>query len=287
MIVKYPEFKSDAQKFDWLIKNESMLIDQLKSTNKTSDVFFAVMPVEHKDNANKAEGDNQETNAVSNKIKVKVIINTTGLLDSHSDVHIPGIWKKYLKEAKKHYLVNQHRFNFEGILSDEVKAYTEEFTWKELGYDYEGTTEALVYETVLDLDSVWIDSPENKKLYNLYKSGKVNNHSVGMRYMKLYMCINSTDADYAEKKDNWDKYFPYVANKEDALQNKFFWAVTEAKAIEGSAVLRGSNFATNTISVEEIKNEEAEVITSDTNKNEPSHDTQTDEPKLFINPNLI
>ncbi|UYW01788.1 hypothetical protein K5I29_02365 [Flavobacterium agricola] len=285
MIIKYPEFRSDKEKFNWLIKHENLIVDQLKSTEKKCDVFFAIVPETSKEDVNKEEGKPEPTD--SSKIKVKVIINTTGLLDSHSDVHIPGLWKKHLKEAKKHYLVNQHRFNFEGILADDVQAYTEEFSWKELGYEYEGTTEALVYEAVLDLEGPWIDSQENKKIYNLYKAGKINNHSVGMRYIKMYLCVNSTDPEYAARKDNWDKYFPNVANKEDVEARGFFWAITEAKAIEGSAVVRGSNWVTNTVSVEEIKNEEAEVITSDTNKIEPSHDTPIQEPKTFINPNIF
>jgi hypothetical protein len=40
-----------------------------------------------------------------------------------------------------------------------------------------------------------------------------------------------------------------VANKSDIESEGYFWAVTEAKIIEGSAVLKGSNYATPTISV--------------------------------------
>jgi len=49
----------------------------------------------------------------------------------------------------------------------------------------------------------------------------------------------------------------------------FFWAVTEAKNIEGSAVVKGSNFVTPTFSVQETKCQPF----SDTDE-EPSSDTR-------------
>lgn len=83
--------------------------------------------------------------------------------------------------------------------------------------------------------------------------------------------------DYPEEKKNWDKFYPMIANKEDV--GKYFFAVTEAKIIEGSAVTRASNPATPTESVQEIKEIEAEAITS---KNEPTIVTQTSKQNLFI-----
>jgi predicted flavoprotein YhiN len=72
--------------------------------------------------------------------------------------------------------------------------------------------------------------------------------------------VNTSDKYYAEEKANWDKYFPFVANKE-AIVDDHFWAVTEAKIIEGSAVLKGSNYATPTISITVPKNIEPDLST--------------------------
>jgi hypothetical protein len=272
-----------TEQLKWLYENRKELMVQRKSILKEADSVSCIsFAVNEKGERMKAEDIPQETA----KIKVKVIINTTGLMDSHFDVHIPGLWKKSLYESKIFYLVNQHRFNFDGILSDDVKAYTQDMSWKELDFaEFEGETQALVFDAVLDKDSYWFESAENRKLFNLYKSGKVRNHSVGMRYIKDFMCINS-DA-YPEEKKNWDKYFPYVANKEYAEKMNFFFAVTEAKIIEGSAVVRGSNYATPTQEVTQIKDidTEAESITP---VPEPSNnDTQTEQQKSFINPNLL
>ena len=70
-----------------------------------------------------------------------------------------------------------------------------------------------------------------------------------MRYMEFWLAVN--DNEYKEEFETWEKYFNVIANKEDALNNGFFWAVTMGKNIEGSAVVRGANFATPTLHVEE------------------------------------
>ena len=49
----------------------------------------------------------QEKSIVSTdatKIKVKAIINTTNLYDSHQDVHIKGLWKKIATRKKEKYI---------------------------------------------------------------------------------------------------------------------------------------------------------------------------------------
>ena len=82
-------------------------------------------------------------------------------------------------------------------------------------------------------------------MFERYKNKKVKNHSVGMQYVKLMLAINSDD--YPTEKEIWDKYYPAIANKKAADDAGFFWAIKEAKALEGSAVPLGSNFATPTL----------------------------------------
>ena len=65
-----------------------------------------------------------------------------------------------------------------------------------------------------------------------------------MQYVKLALAIN--DEDYETELAVWDKYYDKIANKNVADNTGYFWAVTEAKAIEGSAVPIGSNQATPT-----------------------------------------
>jgi hypothetical protein len=84
-------------------------------------------------------------------------------------------------------------------------------------------------------------------MFEQYKNGWVENHSVGMQYVDYQVCINSGEEWAKPYKENWDKYYPLIVNKEDADATGYFWAILEAKLIEGSAVLMGSNWVTPTL----------------------------------------
>ena len=90
-------------------------------------------------------------------------------------------------------------------------------------------------------------------MFEQYAKGYVKEHSAGLRYVQLELAINSEAEWDKEEKAIWDKYYPLIANKEAADELGYFWAVIEQKIIEGSAVVRGSNFATPTLSVEPVQ----------------------------------
>lgn len=95
-----------------------------------------------------------------------------------------------------------------------------------------------------------------------------------MRYVKLVLCINS-DAEWnKEEKENWDNYINEVINRKEAEVYGYFWAVTEAKAMEGSAVVFGSNPITPTL---QVKNDNEPGKSTQSHKEEPSNDTQIKE----------
>jgi hypothetical protein len=256
------EFATKEELFKALRENKNTLIAQKKMTLKESDSIVYYIEVEdNKGAAKKADSNNY--NEDINKLKAKLVINTTNLLDSHGDVHLKGIWNKSVKEQKNILLLQEHRMTFDHIISDDVTASVKSMTWKSLGYDFDGSTEALVFETN-------IDKSRNEFMFTQYAKGYVREHSVGMRYVKIDLAINSESKWDAEYKEIWDKYYPEISNKELADERGYFWAVTEAKAVEGSAVVKGSNFATPTISIEAVEDT--------SNKNdEPSQDTQLKE----------
>ena len=203
-------------------------------------ISFVVSAINEKGEAAKADGDN--TLLEKDVLAVELVINTTNLYDSHGDVHIDGLWKKTLKEQRNLYLLQEHKMAFANIISDDVKATAKTMDWSKLGYPYEGQTQALVFNTS-------IEKKRNPFMFEQYARGYVKNHSVGMRYVQLELAINSESEWDKEEKAVWDKYYPSIANKEDVDERGYFWAVTEAKLVEGSAVPLGSNFATPTISV--------------------------------------
>jgi hypothetical protein len=253
-----PKFQNNEDLFDFLQKNKSALIAEKCHRVKEAD---AVEVSGVSGSAIKAAAPRPGS---TDTIQVKAIINTTKIMDSHGDVHIDGLWTKSLKENKMIYLLQEHVMSYKNIISDEVKATAETMSWKELGINYKGETQALVFDATVKRE-------DNEYMFGKYANGKVKNHSVGMRYVKMALAINSDDDKYATEKAVWDKYAPEIVNIKDAEAQGYFWAVTEAKVVEGSAVPIGSNRATPTYSVESKEDNAAGDHTA--GKQEPSADT--------------
>jgi len=258
------------QEIEYVFKNKELILSQKKNTIKHSDVVMNTLKAESTGEQVTTKAENDNSNEDLTSFKAKLVINTTNLIDSHMDCHIPNIWAKSLKEIGTFFLLQEHDMSFDKIIADSVndglKAMTESISWKKLGFNYSGETQALIFETQIKKDV-------NEFMFNQYKKGRVLNHSVGMRYIKVFLCIDSNEASYSSEKANWDKYFPMVVNKELAEQKGYFYAVTEAKVIEGSAVVKGSNFATPVIEIEIEKQQETEADKV-TSINEPLEGTQ-------------
>lgn len=255
--------------FDFLVKNEALIIHAKKSEIKKADsIICAPLFIDSKGQL----VDKQEeiiTQIDATKLKVLAVINTTNWLDSHGDVHIPGLWKKSLADNKKNgfYLLRSHGRDFEDVIAEECTGLTKNMSWKDLGFSATGVTEALIFDCVIDKD-------RNNYMFGQYQKGYVKKHSVGMQYVKMVTCID--DEDYPVQKENWDKYIEMVANRKEAEDEGYFWAILEAKVIEGSAVLFASNSMTPTYMVEEM---------TDGTKNEPDATTQ-EEPQFNLSEHL-
>lgn len=243
-MIQLPAFDDLAKKHAWLIANKQLLIAQKKSTMKLADAVHSILlPIENKAITDKSEG---AVSPDAKKITVSSVINTTKLFDSHGDVHIDGLWNKSISESKGDYLVKEHNFSFDGIISDNVKVSVKEIPWTDLGYDYPGKTQALIYTSE-------IKRKDKTGMFEKYLNGKVKQHSVGMRYVKIQLAIDNKK--YPDEAKVWKDYYDMIANKSDVDEAGYFWAVTEAKNIEGSAVLRGSNHITPTLQISETKDQ--------------------------------
>lgn len=263
---------------EYVLKNKELLIAAKKSAIKQADVVLCpVKPLDPKADADKAADVVEIDAADATVLAAKLVINTTNLIDSHMDCHLPGIWKKSLQEKKQLFLLQEHKMQFENVIADSVadrlQAYTEKISFADLGLKYTGETEALVF-------GVQIKKDVNPFMFDLYKRGRVNQHSVGMQYVKYFLCLNTEEPAYSSEKANWDKYYPAVANKEVADEKGFFWAVTEARVIEGSAVLKGSNTVTPSLEIEIEKNTDIEPAPA-TQNTEPPAGTQKQTVNLF------
>lgn len=238
-----PDNLAGKELFDWLIKNKSLLMAAKKTAVKEGDTFVMQPNLFVNEKGDIVKADNTIAEDAT-KLDANLVINTTNWFDSHKDVHIPGLWKKSLQETKDFYLLKEHVMSFENVISDEINALTKKLTWKELGYNAAGTTEALIFHSI-------IDKARHPFMFDQYKRGYVKNHSVGMRYVKIKMAIN--DEDYKEEFSVWNQYIEEIVNREDAEASGYFWAVLEAKVIEGSAVVKGSNRITPVHSIQSSK----------------------------------
>jgi hypothetical protein len=265
--------------FEEVFKNKDFIIAQKKNAIKHCDVVITTSEFSETSKNEAEKLDNPTSEDINpNVLQAKLVINTTNIIDSHRDCHIPNLWTKSLQETKVLYLLQEHDMDFDKVIADSIqdglKAYTQSVSWSKLGYTYEGKTQALIFDTQIKKDV-------NPFMFDMYKKNRVYNHSVGMRYVKIFLCADRNEAEYSQEKENWNKYYPLVVNKEKAQEKGYFWAVTEAKVIEGSAVIKGSNECTPVMEIEFGK--EAVKDTSNQNTNEPSNDTQSENKQFFIN----
>lgn len=172
------------------------------------------------------------------------VINTTNYLDSHNDVHLPGIWDKSIPAQQgKTYLIINHELSLGNVISypSDVEPMVKQMDWASLGKNYEGSTQVLIFKSK-------ITEKSNNAAFLAYRDGEDIQHSIRMQYVKIELAINDESEDFKEEKSTFDKHISQIANKDQATNDGFFWAVSEAKIYkEGSAVLFGSNDATPTL----------------------------------------
>ena len=194
-----------------------------------------------------------------------VVVNTTNILDSHSDLHKNGIWSKSISEQQgRNYLLTDHKMEMANVVvkKENVQMFVSDIPFTSIGKSYEGNTQALIYkvkksDVINPLAKEWLESGDDIEA------------SVRMQYVKIDLAMNSEDEGDKEEMKHYLDNINSIANKSDFEDIDYFWVVSEAKNIgESSLVLRGSNSATGIIDNEKV---EPIVITP---KNEPSADTQ-------------
>lgn len=270
MILDSEKYNGTKGIHEFISKNTDRIIACKKAQIKKADEISAFM-LHEEDIGNLSEiiKANKPIENPPDILPVKVAINTTRVYDSHGDVHIDGLWKKSLSENKFIAHIREHKWGLENIISDgnDLKAYTETIAFSKLGIrKYTGETQALIFESN-------VRKSRNEFMHNQYANGWIKQHSVGMQYVKLFACVDNKD--YPAEFKNWKKYIDQVVNPED-IRDKYFFAVTEAKALEGSAVTRGSNHVTPTL------DNNLEPGKSHSTTQEPSHDTQKVKNSIYL-----
>ena len=267
------EFKSKADLFKALLENESFIIDAKKSQVYKS-FEKGLQVVSDQKTIEKAFNDSEKGIKFDSDYYY-FVVNSANYLDSHNDMHVDGNWNKSVKDQNgKVYLVWHHDFSkTENIIAfpEDIEMITSKVAWSLLGKSYEGETYSLIYK-------VKKDKIVNENVSKWLKEGRKLQLSVRMQYIKLETAFNSDDSDYAKQTENYQKYYPLIANKDEFKEIEYFFIVKEAKNVMESSLLPfGSNSATAEISQIENKSE-ADNITSE--QEEPSIDTQKQEELL-------
>lgn len=247
--------------YKFLRDNRKGLIDQKKSMMKYTDaVSFSPYFIDSKGKLNqidKAAG-NAPVIADSGSLLVKVVANTSLFLDSDMDVLLRDNAKKSIKERGK---LIKHLKNHGRTLDDQVgdvkSIYYQDISLKDLGWPGNGNAQALVFETL-------IQKAYDLSTYNKYRSGMIDQHSIGLNYVSLDIAFK--DEEDEKEMDFWNKYYPLIINPQMADERGYFYVVPEIKLIENSAVLFGSNQLTPTLEVEAGTDPEP----SDDTQNQPS-----------------
>jgi hypothetical protein len=208
----------------------------------------------------------------SDVIEVKAVINTTNIIDNYMDLHTATIWNKTVKDNPHTYHLESHGRSFKDIIDSKAKQSNEIMNFRDLGLDVD-------FQTVANINTFLIDKKDNPEMFKRYVNGDVHEHSVGMRYINLSLAMY--DEDDQKEMDFFNEKLKEAVNPEIAIEKGYFWVVSEAKKIEGSAVLFGANSITPTLYV---KNFEPSNGTRD-EKSEPLNNTQKKKLQLsnFIN----
>jgi hypothetical protein len=245
------------------LRNDGLAVKECiefkKVTFKTADAVVVNDSI--KGSVNKALSTSKD-NDTADVLKRTIIGNTYNWMDSHGDVHLDNTFKNSIKqrgEAKKIWHLHDHEQKMTAKVGVPQKVYEKEVLWSDLGVSKPGSTQVLMMDT--DVLKAY-----NGLMFQEYKDGNVDQHSVGMYYVKIELAVN--DPEFKAEFATWQASIDKLGNKEKAESEGYFWAVKEAKLIEISAVLEGSNELTPTLEAKDTQ------PLKDTD-NEPLKDTQT------------
>lgn len=231
------KFKSRKELFRHLVANKEEIISLKKSAIKFTDCLnYAPSPAEKTNKAAKYSYENDEEKGILNRT---IVANTYNWLDSHDDVHLSGIFAKSINDGGRKAHLHDHHQMLDGRVGKPLKFYEADISWRELGQGKTGLTQALFMETE-------IRRALNEKVYLDYLNDEIDQHSVGMQYVKMALAINDEE-NYPNEYKVWKDIIGRLGNRNKAEEQGFFWSVSEAKLFEVSAVLFGANELTPTL----------------------------------------
>jgi hypothetical protein len=243
------EFKTQKELIQAICKNHKTIIDfkekQIyKSNEKGQGIVFNNTYMFLSDTANK---ENSFIKQVKEN-RIYPIINSTNWLDFHDDVHLKGCYKKTVKEQQgKVYFVDAHQKTTQSIITykSDVRMFYDNVLWQTLGKDYDGETEALIFDIENSNVKDWALELINKE--------KDIQCSLAMKYGQIFFAVDTDEKEYKANKELFEQYKSEIINQDDLEQRGYFFGVKEIQIMgEGSMcpISGGSNSATTIYQIE-------------------------------------
>lgn len=237
-----PDGITGKELFTFLKDNSADIIRQKKSIIKFTEPIFYKPEFIKVDKSVKVIINDLPPDATM--CPVKAVGNACNWCDSQMDVLLDNSSKRTIK-ARQGMIPHlpDHTQKLEAQIGDMQDVYLDNISLKDLGLSMSGSTQCIVFDSN-------VQKSYNEKVFNLYKNGKVTQHSIGLNYKELYLAINEPDDEYFMSEYGiWEKYYDSIINKDAIDEAGFFWAVKEIMLLEISGVLFGSNELTPTLEV--------------------------------------
>ncbi|NIO45187.1 MAG: hypothetical protein GTO02_17850, partial [Candidatus Dadabacteria bacterium] len=210
-------FENKKEEIAYLVKHKKEILEFKKAAIKFTD---GTIVNTSSNEVSKALHTSKE-NDTDSVIKRTLIGNTYNWLDSHGDVHLDGTFTKSIKERQnKIWHLHDHEQKITAKIGVPTNIYESKVAWKDLGINKDGETTSLFMDSDIKKDY-------NALIFQEYKNGNIDQHSVGMYYVKIELAAN--DEDFEEEFKVWNENIDKVGNKSQAEELGYFWAVKEAK----------------------------------------------------------
>jgi len=192
------------------------------------------------------------------EVDVEVIANMSGWCDSQMDVMIKDNWNRSIGDLgasgqRLFYHMKNHGTGYQ-YTTDAIIGRDPELFVKDVPISQFNIKSDVKKAQALMMTSTVCECYDQKCFY-LYRDGQIKQHSIGLQYVKIYLCMDSEEPEDSQYKENWDKFYPGVINKDKVDTKGFFWAVLEAKILEVSAVPFGSNELTPVTEVGDVQDD--------------------------------
>ena len=143
-------FSTKELMFKELLANEQIIIDAKKSEIYKS-IDKGVQIVTNQTSIQKALESNTDKSIKFDDAYYYFVVNSSNILDSHSDVHVDGNWNKSVKDQQgKVYLVFDHSLKRNDIIAmrKDIEMFTAKIPFSLLGKSYDGETYSLIYKII-------------------------------------------------------------------------------------------------------------------------------------------